>query len=466
MLQQQGHAILKTAPARAWLLVYGIVPAMIAGPALAIDWNLREVFAPVGMPSLLKGGTPPPGALLKPVIFRIQPKQIGNISRLELTVTQKVDMDAFLLAKPNRVIIDMPEVLFQLEGKASASNNDSNPGAGLIRTFRYGSLGKGRSRIVLDLRGPARITKISTIKIASTVYRLRVDVSASRAAEFLAAAAKGRQEAIVRSRSQKEAVTGFSPVGGGKPLIVIDPGHGGIDGGAHGHAGESEKDIVLLFSTLLAKKIEKTGSYKVLLTRKDDIFVPLSERVAIARRAKARLFISVHADSLSEKWVRGATVYTISDRASDGHAARLAEKENKADEKAGLEQPADTAQISDILYDLTRRETRAFSHVFAGSLIREWGKFGELNKNPHRSGRFHVLKAPDVPSVLLELGYLSSKQDSVLLSTPEWREKATTRVTEAIDRFFKSRKGQGLAVGGIPAARLVNTASDKPNDQQ
>jgi N-acetylmuramoyl-L-alanine amidase len=193
----------------------------------------------------------------------------------------------------------------------------------------------------------------------------------------------------------------------------------------------------------------------VLMTRTSDVFVPLGERVRIARTSGAALFVSVHADTLAgEPGVSGATVYTASDKASDAEAARVAESENQADLVAGLDSSEEQSEVSDILFDLTRRETRAFSHVFARTLVGYWKEIGRLNKNPQRSAGFRVLKAPDVPSVLLELGYLSSEKDLTGLVAPAWRQKAAGTVAKAIDRFFQSRGGKDQAEGNATGTNL------------
>jgi len=240
---------------------------------------------------------------------------------------------------------------------------------------------------------------------------------------------------------------------GDKPLIVIDPGHGGIDVGAQAAGRPAEKEIVLEFARALARKLEETGRFSTLLTREGDVFVSLPERVRVARAAGAQLFLSIHADSLNEATVSGATVYTVSDKASDAHAARLAEKENLADKVAGFETMEDSSEVSDILFDLTRRETRTYSHFFARSLVAYWKDAGKLNKNPIRSAGFRVLMAPDVPSVLLELGYLSSRAEAAKLSQPEWQAQAAGSVVKSVDDFFEPRAAK-TAPSGERDARL------------
>jgi N-acetylmuramoyl-L-alanine amidase len=232
-------------------------------------------------------------------------------------------------------------------------------------------------------------------------------------------------------------------------VIVLDPGHGGPDTGAMVN-GVVEKTVALDFAQDLAKKLEAAGGFSVVMTRATDLFIPLSERVRIARAANAALMISIHADTLTESGdVGGATVYTVSDKASDAASAKVAAKENAADASAGLDGQADAADVSDILFDLTRQETRAYSHVFARTLVNYWKVAGRLNKNPERAAGFFVLKAPDVPSVLLELGYLSNPADSAALTSAAWRDKATSRMAEAIVAYFADRHGAEKAAAGV-----------------
>jgi N-acetylmuramoyl-L-alanine amidase len=234
-----------------------------------------------------------------------------------------------------------------------------------------------------------------------------------------------------------------------RPVIMLDPGHGGVDPGAAATGGMFEKDIVFAFARMLKKKLEGEGRYRVLMTREQDVFIPLGERIRLAQRAKADLFISIHADSIAggQQDVRGFTVYTGSERASDADSARLADRENQADSVAGVDTRETAAEdVSDILRDLTTRETRAFSHNFAARLVSELDTVARMNKNPHRQAGFRVLRAHDTPSVLVELGYLSSRKDFDLLISDEWRDRSAAAMTGAIDRFFATRLArQGAA---------------------
>jgi N-acetylmuramoyl-L-alanine amidase len=226
--------------------------------------------------------------------------------------------------------------------------------------------------------------------------------------------------------------------------IVIDPGHGGIDTGAKGVSGTLEKEVTLTFAKELKQSLEASGGYRVRLTRDDDTFLRLDERVRVARQHGANLFISVHADTIRYRSVRGATIYTVSDQASDAEAAALAARENLSDELAGMAIEDENHQISDILMDLTRRETQSFSVRFARTLVGSLSDDVELIKNPHRYAGFRVLKAPDVPSVLLELGYLSNEKDEMQLLDAEWRARAIESVAGAVRSFA----GATAATGG------------------
>jgi N-acetylmuramoyl-L-alanine amidase len=237
------------------------------------------------------------------------------------------------------------------------------------------------------------------------------------------------------------------PAGDGRPVVVLDPGHGGLDAGTTAPSGQAEKSIVLDFALMLRDKLEKSGKYHVVMTRGDDSFIPLGERVRIARAHKASLFVSIHADTLGRRSpeTRGATIYTLSERASDGEAANLAEAENKADVIAGVDLSAEPNDVADILIDLAQRETKAFSTNFARKLVSELKSSAKLHKHPLKSAGFKVLKAPDVPSVLVELGYVSNPQDLKLMTSDGWRRKVVDSIAQAIAEFFAPQVAAGTA---------------------
>lgn len=354
-------------------------------------------------------------------------------------LNRPVQVEAYVLADPDRVVVELPETSFLIDpaiGRAAAQGKGEPPP--LVPSFRFGQFAKGRSRIVFDLSGPARIAKAAAETTESGgAARLVVELAQTPPDAFRAAARAARAAQLARATPREEATSPAEPQT--KPLIVIDAGHGGVDMGAVGAKSVYEKDIVLDVARRLAAKLEAGGRARTLLTRDSDEFVPLNDRVKIARKAGAQLFLSIHADMLNEASVHGATVYTVSDRASDAEAARVAAKENAADKAGGMAESEEIGDIHDILFDLTRRETRAIGHQFATSLIGFWKAAGDSNKNPLRSAGFVVLKAPDVPSVLLELGYLSNERDLAKLNSVDWRQTAADRIALAVERYFSRR---------------------------
>jgi N-acetylmuramoyl-L-alanine amidase len=361
------------------------------------------------------------------------------LTRFVVDFDKRIDIRAFTLANPYRVVVDMPQVTFQLPRKAGVT------GRGLIKAFRFGLVMQGGSRMVIDLARPARIDKASVLEAANEQpARLVLELAATDREAFLRTTALNNRppEAPLRPVERADAKPDSSDP---RPLIVIDPGHGGIDNGTRAPSGETEKMLVLDFALALRDKIEKAGKFRVLMTRSDDTFVALNERVQIARANKASLFISVHADALvrRDSSAQGVTVFTVSERASDAAAARLAEAENRADVIAGLDLSAEPPDVADILIDLAKRETKTFSVQFARALIAQMRGAAKVHQNPLKSAGFRVLKAPDVPSVLVELGFVTNKEDVKALTSETWRGRATDAVVQAIDAFFKTRLAGG-----------------------
>ena len=315
------------------------------------------------------------------------------------------------MADPDRIIVDVPEVNFQIDPAVGRTPQGRSLGQ-IVKSFRFGLLAPGKSRIVIDLAAPARLTRVTTQPIAKDAEpaRLQIELSRCEPAAFLQAVKEGEPSAASVQDAPAPAESPVPPAG--PPVIVLDPGHGGVDSGAIGPGGAVEKTIVYDFTRELAQKLAAGGRYRVVMTRNGDEFVSLADRVKMARDANAALLISIHADTLQAAAdVSGATVYTVADRASDAEAARIAERENAADRAAGVEQKQEAVGVADILFDLKRRETRAYAHLFSRGVVDEWRSVARLNRNPERSAGFMVLKAPDFPSILLELGYLSSRQD-------------------------------------------------------
>jgi N-acetylmuramoyl-L-alanine amidase len=390
------------------------------------------------------GESPSPTAASNfPVASAVRLAGDGKQTRFVLDLDRAIQFRAFALADPYRLIVDIPQVSFQLAAGVGAA------GRGLIKAFRYGLVMPGGSRIVFDLTGPAKIAnsyvldatngqparlvlELEEVDRTSFVQSLDVESRPELKPAIAAAATPVVAETVVASKP--------APAADLRPVVVIDPGHGGVDNGTMA-GGEAEKGLVLGFGLALRDRIEKSGKYRVVMTRTDDTFIPLADRVRIARNQSAALFVSIHADALprGEGDAQGATIYTLSDRASDAEAERLAEAENKADAIGGVNLTEEPTDVADILIDLAQRETRTFSNRFARLLMNEMKHTARMHKHPLKSAGFRVLKAPDVPSVLVELGYVSNKDDLEHLVSESWRSRAVGSMAQAIDAFFAKR---------------------------
>jgi len=394
------------------------------------------------------------GAILAPSLPVVTDARLAGDdrqTRFILDLDKNVPLRAFTLADPYRVVVDLPQVNFRLPAGAGTG------GRGLIKAFRYGLVMPGGSRVVLDLAGPARIEKSYVLDAANgQPPRLVVELeSVDRTTFVQSLPPDDRPELRTGAGAGPVAVAALAPrtipvaakddpvaAKDDRPVVVLDPGHGGIDNGTQAAAsGLAEKTLVLDFALALRDRIEKAGKYRVVMTRTDDTFIPLGERVRIARNQSAALFVSIHADALprGEGDAQGATVYTLSDRASDAEAERLADTENKADAIAGVNLTEEPTEVADILIELAQRETKTFSNRFARLLIGEMKGAARMHKHPLKSAGFKVLKAPDVPSVLIELGYVSNKGDLKQLVSENWRTKTVGAIAQAVDNFFGKR---------------------------
>ncbi|MCO5129195.1 MAG: N-acetylmuramoyl-L-alanine amidase [Xanthobacteraceae bacterium] len=363
----------------------------------------------------------------------------GKQTRFVLDLDRKIDLRAFVLGHPARVVVDIPQVTFKLP------DDIGRKGRGLIKAFRYGLVMPGGSRLVFDLSGPAKIEKAYVLDAANgQPPRLVVELAATDSAawaELVESADKGTGAELRPTQPPATVAADVAEPADRRPVVVIDPGHGGLDNGTQAASGETEKAIVLAFSLALRDRLAENGKYRVVLTRDDDTFIPLGDRVKVARGHNAALFVSIHADALPRREgdAQGATVYTLSDKASDAEAERLAESENKADAIGGVNLTEEPTEVADILIDLAQRETRTFSNRFASALIGEMKGTMRMHRNPLKSAGFKVLKAPDVPSVLVELGYVSNKDDLKLLVSDSWRSRSVVAVARAIDGFLAKR---------------------------
>jgi len=380
---------------------------------------------------------PAPAGTDSPVATDIRVGGDVKQTRFVVDLSRKVDIRAFTLADPYRVVIDLPQVNFQLPPKTGER------GRGLVKAFRFGLVMPGGSRIVLDVTGPVRVEKSFVLDASDgQPARLVLDLAGIDREAFLRAAA-------VDNRIPAEGAKKPEPQSGGprdqRPIIVLDPGHGGIDTGSRAPSGETEKDVVLDIALMLRDKLEKSGKYRVVMTRADDSFVALADRVRLARSRGAQLFISVHCDALArgEGEAEGATIYTLSDQATDAAAARLADAENRADVISGVDLSVEPDDIADILIDLAQRETKTFSLQFAKAVAVELKSAARMHKHPLKSAGFRVLKAPDVPSVLIELGYVSNRQDMKQLMSESWRMRAGDAIVQAVNTYFTTRLAGG-----------------------
>jgi N-acetylmuramoyl-L-alanine amidase len=408
------------------------------------------LWLPPGKVAAVESQPPKPSWPVRvPVASDVRLAGDGKQTRFILDLDQSIPVHAFALADPYRVIVDIPQVNFQLPTGIGTA------GRGLIKAFRYGLVLPGGSRIVFDLTGPAKIANASVLDAASgQPARLVLELEEVDRTTFVqllgpesrpelrAAIADAKETSLPVSTvpAKPEAPAAPPSPPDARPVIVIDPGHGGPDNGTQS-GSESEKNLVLGFALILRDCIEKGGKYRVVMTRTDDTFIPLDDRVKFARTQSAALFVSIHADALPRREgdAQGATIYTLSDRASDAEAEKLAEAENKADAIGGVNLTEEPTEVADILIDLAQRETRTFSNRFARLLMGEMKTVTRMHKNPLKSAGFRVLKAPDVPSVLVELGYVSNKEDMEHLASENWRSRTAGSVAHAIDMFFAKR---------------------------
>jgi N-acetylmuramoyl-L-alanine amidase len=364
----------------------------------------------------------------------------AKLTRFVLDLDKAILFRAFALDDPYRVVIDTPQVNFRLPPGTGAN------GRGLVKAFRYGMVMPGGSRMVFDLAGPARIANATMLDAANDQPpRLVIELEEVDRPTFLQSLRASRPElkpAVSEAALAPQPASLPKPTApaDSRPVVVIDPGHGGVDHGTRS-GDEMEKNLVLAFGLALRDRLEKSGKYRVVMTRSDDTFIPLDDRVKVAHSQAAALFISIHADYLprGEGDAQGATIYTVSDKASDAEAERLAESENRADAIGGVDLREEPTEVADILIDLAHRETRTFSNRFARLLMGEMKGAVRMHKNPLKSAGFRVLKAPDVPSVLVELGYVSNKSDLEHLVSESWRSRTVASMGQAIDAFLAKR---------------------------
>lgn len=365
--------------------------------------------------------------------------------RVVLDVDKVSDFRAFILTEPYRLIIDLPTFTWP-------GNKIERPPETRITGIRKGELSPQISRIVFDLNQPTIIQSAFMLpKQKGKKNRLVVDYKFTSHANFTnhkdqihgnlkipkTLTTTSSSTSNIPHPSQKPAA--YADIKKEKPLIVIDPGHGGVDPGAIGYNKVYEKNVVLALSKELKNQLINTGKYRVIMTRDKDVFVRLKDRVSLARKHNADLFISIHADSVARQNVRGTSIYTLSKKASDAQTAKLAEKENQADLIAGIDLNIEDEQVAFILGDFLINETQNQSKFLANTIVKkiENKKIRTL-KTPHRFAGFAVLKAPDIPSVLIETGFMSNKAEADLLNKPAHRKKIAQAIRIGIDAYFQN----------------------------
>jgi len=405
-------------------------------------WNARLwLVAVAGLAFVLAGpADAAPGRGIEATALRL----LGDskTTTFELTISKGLTAQVYTLANPYRVVLDLPDVTFRVDPAAAKM------GLGLVSAFRFGQFAERKARVVLDTTGPVRIASARMTRVeGSKALKLAVVIQPMDAAAFgagtgamLATASPAGLPSGIAPESAERTATPHS-----KPLIVIDPGHGGIDPGAIGSNNVAEKSIVLAVALQLKAALAKTRLYDVKLTRTDDVFVSLDSRLKFSADAGADLFISLHADSIEEKSmadsVRGATIYTLSDRASDEQARIMADKENASDLIAGIgsgEQDGEEA-VKNILIDLLKRETSNFSADFSRVLVNKLRPAITMSRIPKKSAAFKVLKQTHAPSVLVELGYMSNSTEEQEMMTTAWQSKVADAIAGAVQDYFKKR---------------------------
>lgn len=380
-------------------------------------------------------------------------------TRMVIELSEAVEFKTFVLQDPYRVVVDLPQFAWHV-GKIE------KPRGAIISDVRHGLQKPGISRLVIDTTGPVALRSAFVLPAsAGKENRLVIDFEPVSAQSFAQKKDKsfGRLNSDIipsppqknESRTAAAAVPPYKPQPSSqivpqkkppykqvKPIIVIDAGHGGQDPGAVGAGKRREKDVVLATAKQLKTQLEKTGTYEVKLTRDKDKYIKLKDRVSYARKQEADLFISLHADSIDNPNVRGASVYTLSNTASDKQTAMLAARENQADLIAGVDLSHEDKEVADILIDLAMRDTMNQSKFLANTLVDTMGARGmKMLPRPHRYAGFAVLKAPDVPSVLIEMGFMSNAREASMLSTDDYQRKVAAGVVDGINVYFsKVRK--------------------------
>ena len=426
-----------------------------SAPPVAVDTPVRlspdtaatpshQTWYPAGQPANLAAPAAKSAVSSQPVVMNVRIGEHQDRTRFVIELSDPVKLRVFTLVNPNRVVIDMPEVLWRLNGPQKPTTN------GAIKSYRYGLFRPGNARFVIDLNMAVTVAEPLILPPSDGYgYRIVIDLFPVPQTKFEETAGWPADLKAKESVAVQDVPLG--PKNSARKVVVVDAGHGGIDSGTVGIDGMQEKDLVLDEAKRLGAALRKRG-YKVHLTRDTDIYIPLRERVNIARGYGADLFISLHADSNPNPDVTGASVYTLSEKGSDKEAAALARKENQSDIIAGVDLTGQDDSVSHILIDLAQRDTMNRSSRFAETVVSKLsGATDILPRTPHRSGALVVLKAPDVPAVLVELGYLSNTEDCRQMHSDGWRNGVAKAIADAVDQNF-GRLSAGQVPSGKPGA--------------
>lgn len=353
---------------------------------------------------------------------------------IDLALSQGVPWRVFTLDDPRRLVIDFREVDW-----SGVSGGDLLQGDN-ISDVRVGGFRPGWSRLVADLSAPMLI-ETAEMKIDATTSKaqLQVKMFATDAENFASRAGAPYDPRWDLPEAVPEVERAPKP-DWAATVVVLDPGHGGVDPGAE-RGGTQEKAIMLTFARELRDTLRRAGGFEVVMTRNEDVFVSLERRVAIAHDVGADLFVSLHADTVQQGQAHGATVYTLSEKASDAASQYLAERHNRSDVLSGVDLTGTDDLIANVLLDLVRQETEPRSERLAQAMVLGMqGTITELNNKPYRQAGFSVLKAADIPSVLIEVGFMSSERDLTNLKDPEWRARVADGIRDGLQAWVIADK--------------------------
>ncbi len=382
-------------------------------------------------------------------------------ARLIVDLSATTEFALASLLEPDRIVVDMRAA------SVPATAPQAVAGEGIVARFTTTRVEDGRVRVELALAVPAVVQQAYLLDaVDDQPARLVVDLVPTSREDFAARAAADLANSLGGTSSEASAPPSAEPPSSSaappsaelpagsvgeaaasgiptapaaaqsRPLIVLDPGHGGVDNGASSPKGIHEKDITLAFALQLRDRLVASGKFDVALTREDDAYLTLNDRVNLARQNRADLFISLHADTFQQQDIRGASIYTRDERATDILDKVLADGENRADVVAGYVAPDTRPEVVDILVDLMRREVRQQAYVAAQDIVKAMEPSVTLRRFPVRQADFFVLQAPDIPSLLIELGFMSNAADISNLESAEWRDRMVAAIGTGVEDYF------------------------------